>query len=58
MSYAKIQTLLTKFNLENLENPWGGVNLYVEKFNNNKLTKTDYEKEFSNPYYCAIRRSL
>ena len=24
MEYAKIKTLLTKFNLENLENSWGG----------------------------------
>ena len=34
MRYVKIHTLITNFNIKNLENSWGGVNLSAEKFNN------------------------
>ena len=34
MRYVKIHALLTNFNIKNLENSRGGVNLSAEKFNN------------------------
>lgn len=34
MRYVKIHTLITNFNMKNLENSRGGVNLSAEKFNN------------------------
>ena len=39
MSYAKIQTFLTKFNLENLENSWGGVNLSANLLKISNMSK-------------------